>query len=108
MGETGRLAGVTGSEYDNSGETGNPKAWGARGEAAATVLARISKGVTGNLDALDGGGVRGGKRADVGVGPPPMDMRVNSSLTMRGDGVVLRAETRLSVVWLAEERPDKY
>jgi hypothetical protein len=72
------------------------------------VLAKISKGVTGCLDALDGGGVRGGKRADVGVGPPPMEMRVNSSLTMRGDGVVLRAELKSLEIPLAEDRPDKY
>ena len=72
------------------------------------MVAKISKGVTGGTDVLDGGGVEGGKRADAGIGLPPMGMRVRSSIQMRGDGVVLRAETRSSVASLAEERPDKY
>ena len=72
------------------------------------VVAKISKGVTRGSDILDGGGVEGGKRADAGIGLPLMGMRVRSSIQMRGNGVVLRAETRSSVVLLAEERLDKY
>jgi hypothetical protein len=71
------------------------------------VVARISKGMTGDSVVLDGGGATRGKRADTGVGPPPIAMRVNSSNSVRGDGAVLRAEARSSVL-LAEERPDKY
>ena len=72
------------------------------------MVARISKGVTGGTDDLDGGGVTGEKRADAGIGLPPMGMRVYSSAQERGDGVVLRAEARSSVALLTEERPDKY
>jgi hypothetical protein len=81
------------------------------------VFARISKGVTGGSDALDGGGVIGGNKSEAaaglleretGVGPPPMEMRVYSSNSVRGDGVVLRAEARSLVAPLTEERPDKY
>jgi hypothetical protein len=71
------------------------------------VVARILKGVTGDSVVLDGGGATGGKRADTGVGPPLIGMRVYSSNSVRGDRAVLRAETRSSVL-LAEERPDKY
>jgi hypothetical protein len=71
------------------------------------VVAKISKGVTGDAVVLDGGGAVRGKRADTGVGPPPMGMRVYSSNSVRGDGAVLRAEARSSVL-LADERPDKY
>ena len=102
------LAGVTGSEYCKSGETGNPKAWGARGEAAATVVAKISKGVTGGSDALDGGGVVGGKRADTCTGLLEIETGVRASVQMSGDGVVLRAEMRSLAAPLAEDRPDKY
>ena len=100
------MAGVTGSEYCKEGETGKPSAWGARGEAAATVVAKISKGVTGGSDILDGGGVDGGKRADAGGGVLPMETGVRTSVQIRGDGVVLIAEMRSAL--LAEERPDKY
>ena len=72
------------------------------------MVAKISKGVTGGSDILDGGGGEGGKRADTGIGLPPMGTRVRSSIQMRGDGVVLRAETRSSVALVAEERLDKY
>jgi hypothetical protein len=61
------------------------------------VVAKISKGVTGDAVILDRGGAIRGKRADTGVGPPPMGMRVYSSNSVRGDGAVLRAEARLSV-----------
>ena len=100
------MAGVTGSEYCNDGETGKPSAWGARGEAAATVVAKISKGVTGGSDVLDGGGVEGGKRADAGGGVLPMETGVRTSVQIRGDGEVLIAE--MSSALLAEERPDRY
>ena len=103
---TGRLAGVTGSEYCSDGETGNPRAWGARGEAAATVVAKISKGVTGGSDVLDGGGVEGGNKADAGGGVLPMETGVRTSVQIRGDGEVLSAE--MSSALLAEERPDRY
>ena len=72
------------------------------------MVAKISKGVTGGSDVLDGGGVAGGNKADAGIGLPPMGTRVRSSIQMRGDGVVLRAETRSSVALLAEERLDKH
>ena len=72
------------------------------------MVAKISKGVTGGSDVLDGGGVAGGNKADAGIGLPPMGMRVRSSIQTRGDGGVLRAEARSLVASLAEERPDKY
>ena len=83
---------MTGSEYCKDGETGKPRACGARGEAAATVAARISKGVTGGSDILDRGGVEGGKRADAGGGVLPMETGVRTSVQISGDGEVLSAE----------------
>ena len=103
---TGRLVGVTGSEYCKDRETGKPRACGARGEVAATVVARISKGVTGGLDVLDGGGIEGGKRADAGGGVLPMETGVRTSVQISGDGEVL--STEISSALLAEKRPDRY
>jgi hypothetical protein len=100
---------VTGSEYCNSGETGKLKARGARGEAAATVCAKISKGVIGASDARDRGGATGGNRAETGAGLLPEDVGVKMVVHMNGDRVVLRAETRLSTaLLLAEEMPERY
>jgi hypothetical protein len=108
-GLSGVLAGVTGSEYDNSGETGKVKARGARGEAAAMVCASISKGVTGVSEARDGGGATGGNRAETGAGLFLEDIGVKTVVHVKGDGVVLRAETRLSTaLLLAEEMPERY
>ena len=73
-----------------------------------TVVAKISNCVTGGLDVLDRGGVGGGKRADTAARLLVMEMGVKTSVQMSGDGVVLRAETRLSTVLPTEERPDKY
>ena len=103
---TGKCAGVTGSEYWRAGETGKPKAWGARGEAAATVVARISKGETGVADVQDGGGVEGGKGVDTGGGVLPMETGVRISVQMSGDEVVVNAEASSPV--LGEESSDKY
>jgi hypothetical protein len=97
-----------GSEYCNSGETGKLKACGPRGEATTTVVARISKGVTGGSDVLDGGGVAGGNRRDDATGLLEMETGVKTSVQISGDGVVLRAERRSLVALLTEERPDKY
>ena len=65
-----------------------------------------SKGVTGGLDVLDGGGVEGGKRADAGGGVLPMETGVRTSVQISGDGEVLSAE--ISSALPAEERPDRY
>ena len=94
-----------GSKYWRAGETGKPKAWGARGEAAATVVARISKGVTGVADVLDGG-VEGGKRVDTGGGVLPMETGVRISVQMSGDKVVVNAKASSPV--LGKESSDKY
>jgi hypothetical protein len=90
------------------GGDGNPTSWGPRGEAAATVVAKISKGVTGGLDALDGGGVIGGKRADTCAGLLERETGVRTSVQISEDGVVLRAERRSLEAPLTEDKPDKY
>ena len=72
------------------------------------MVAKISKGVTGGSDALDGGGVVGGKRADTCTGLLERETGVRTSVQMSGDGVVLRAETRSLVTPLNEDKPDKY
>ena len=99
---------MTGSKYCNSGETRKPRAWGARGEAAAMVVAKISKGVTGGSDVLEGGGVTGGNKSETAAGLLETETGVRTSVQMSGDGVVLRAEMRLLEAPLTEDRPDKY
>ena len=72
------------------------------------MVAKISKGVTGSSDALDGGGVTGGNRSETGAGLLERETGVRTSVQMSGDGVVLRAEMRSLVALLTEDRPDKY
>jgi hypothetical protein len=72
------------------------------------VLARISKGVTGGSDALDGGGVIGGNKNKTAAGLLERETGVSTSVQISGDGVVLRPERRSLVAPLTEERPDKY
>ena len=72
------------------------------------MVARISKGVTGGSDALDGGGIVGGKRADTCTGLLEVETGVRTSVQMSGDGVVLRAKIMSLVAPLTEDRPDKY
>jgi hypothetical protein len=74
----------------------------------ATVLAKISKGVTGGSDALDEGGVIGGNKSETAAGLLERETGVSTSVQISGDRVVLRAERRSLVAPLTEERPDKY
>ena len=63
---------------------------------------------SGGSDALDGGGVVGGKRADTCTGLLEIEMGVRTSVQMSGDRVVLRAEMRSLAALLTDDRPDKY
>jgi hypothetical protein len=70
-------------------------------------VAKTSKGVTGGSDALDGGGIEGGNRADTGAGLLVLETGVRISVHRRGDEKVLGAEETSLTALLAEERPDK-